>query len=331
MRNKKKKYKYENQFVKVPRRGLGAGKGIFMNITLTELLFPRRCPVCGGIPEERGRLFCASCMRELPYIRGRRCAKCGKALSGEGALCRNCSGHGRSFRFCLCLFRYDGVAAEIMAGLKYRHKREYAEALAYLLFRQFGTALRVLSPDALIPVPVHKKRRKQRGYNQAEEICKALCIFLTADMRAMRNMGLSAALQHEVRALCLRQEQEAAQVRRVRAERNGPLPAASGICEARPPAGRAVSGRRAGNFRTVSDLLIRSKNTEAQKDLNAAERLLNLQQAFSAGKRYTDIKTVVLLDDIYTTGATMEACTRVLLSAGVEKVYGLCVCAGADV
>ena len=67
--------------------------------------------------------------------------------------------------------------------------------------------------------------------------------------------------------------------------------------------------------------LYRRKKTAASKELNAAERLKNLMSAFYAGPIPQDLRRVLLVDDIFTTGATMESCTRTLLAAGVEEVY----------
>lgn len=67
--------------------------------------------------------------------------------------------------------------------------------------------------------------------------------------------------------------------------------------------------------------LYRRKKTAASKELNAAERLKNLMSAFYAGPISQDLRRVLLVDDIFTTGATMESCTRTLLAAGVEEVY----------
>ena len=67
--------------------------------------------------------------------------------------------------------------------------------------------------------------------------------------------------------------------------------------------------------------LYRRKKTAPSKELNAAERLKNLMSAFYAGPIPQDLRRVLLVDDIFTTGATMESCTRTLLAAGVEEVY----------
>lgn len=76
------------------------------------------------------------------------------------------------------------------------------------------------------------------------------------------------------------------------------------------------------------DLLKRSKNTEPQKELGPSGRLKNLEKAFSAEYITEDIHRVILIDDIYTTGSTIEACTRALKSAGIKKVYYFAVCIG---
>lgn len=82
----------------------------------------------------------------------------------------------------------------------------------------------------------------------------------------------------------------------------------------------------------INDLLIRDKRTLPQKGLNDKERLKNLIQAFSLDKEklktYNDINKVVLVDDIYTTGSTIEACTNILQQNGVMEVYYISLCIG---
>lgn len=82
-----------------------------------------------------------------------------------------------------------------------------------------------------------------------------------------------------------------------------------------------------------ADLLIRIRKTLPQKELNPAERLNNLRLAFAVSDFYKAHpeqipRRVVLADDIYTTGSTMEACTRVLKAAGVKQVYIMSICIG---
>lgn len=86
-------------------------------------------------------------------------------------------------------------------------------------------------------------------------------------------------------------------------------------------------GRELG-IPVCADLLLRSRKTAPQKELNPAERLKNLEEAFEAGSIPSGIGTVILVDDIYTTGSTIEACTRALKRMGVKKVYFLAICIG---
>lgn len=76
------------------------------------------------------------------------------------------------------------------------------------------------------------------------------------------------------------------------------------------------------------NLLIRVKKTRAQKELNDQERLANLKDAFSVRKGEIPYRTIILVDDIYTTGSTMDAAAKALKGRGVPNVYGLCACVG---
>ena len=75
------------------------------------------------------------------------------------------------------------------------------------------------------------------------------------------------------------------------------------------------------------DVLFRKRRTGAQKALGPEARIRNLAGAFSAGN-VRGLQSVIIVDDIFTTGSTMEACTRVLLSAGVKTVFGVTLCVG---
>ena len=86
-----------------------------------------------------------------------------------------------------------------------------------------------------------------------------------------------------------------------------------------------IIGERLG-IRVLPDLLVRTKRTMPQKELSAAERLKNLSGAFAAGASHPEIRRILLVDDIYTTGSTIEACSRVLRSAGAECIYFVVIC-----
>jgi predicted amidophosphoribosyltransferase len=80
------------------------------------------------------------------------------------------------------------------------------------------------------------------------------------------------------------------------------------------------------------DLVIRSKNTQAQKLLSDKERIENTKNAFSTSEntRKYDIinKRIMIVDDIYTTGSTIDSMAKVLIASGAKEVYGLCIAIG---
>ena len=78
-------------------------------------------------------------------------------------------------------------------------------------------------------------------------------------------------------------------------------------------------------------VLVRVKKTRPQKDLDSAARQENLADAFVADANLVQTYSrVILVDDIYTTGSTMESCAKALLSAGVQQVYGFALSSGRD-
>ena len=89
----------------------------------------------------------------------------------------------------------------------------------------------------------------------------------------------------------------------------------------------AYMGERLG-IPVEEKLLIRLKKTSPQKELNDSARRENLKNAFQVCGNDVKLKRVVLIDDIYTTGSTLDAAAAALLAAGVEKVYFLSICIG---
>lgn len=228
---------------------------------LLDLLFPRRCPVCGGIVQPPGALICPACVSQLSPVKAPACRKCGKEVFGEHVeYCADCARRRRTFVSGTALLNYNEAARHSMAAIKYKNKREYLDFYSEALAFRFADTVRGWQPDALIPVPVHPSRRRKRGYNQAEELA-----------------------------------------RRLGAQWNIPVE------------------RR---------LLIRVRKTQPQRNLNPEERLRNLQAAFAVQKGISVPKRVLLVDDIYTTGSTMEACSRVLKAAGAEEIHFVVICIG---
>lgn len=230
---------------------------------ITGILFPRRCPVCGDIVTPKGELICPACAGKLSPVRQPVCKRCGReVLSGRMEYCAACAGRRRSFEAGAALLNYNEVARRSIAAVKYKNKREYLDFYAAAMARRFGRTVSRWDCGVLVPVPIHISRRRERGFNQAEEL----------------------------------------------AERLG----------------------RAWNMPVDGTLLVRVKKTAPQRNLDPAERLRNLRDAIAVGERTAgDIpESVILVDDIYTTGSTVEACARALKAAGVKRVYFVAVCTG---
>lgn len=79
------------------------------------------------------------------------------------------------------------------------------------------------------------------------------------------------------------------------------------------------------------NVLFREKKTQPQKKLSKNNRKKNVENAFKVSKNVVKYKQIILVDDIYTTGATIDACTYVLKQAGVQKVWFISICIGAGI
>lgn len=225
-----------------------------------DLLFPRRCPVCGGVAMPKGRLICPACLKQLSFVSSPACMKCGKEIgSREQEYCADCIRRKKSFTRGFALLNYDSRAAVSMAAVKYHNKREYLDFYARAAALRFKKQFRQAGIQVIVPVPVHASRLKTRGFNQAAVLAEKL----------------SAEL---------------------------------GI--------------------PWEELLIRVKKTDPQKSLGSAERLKNLRGAFEAEQEAGKWERVLLVDDIYTTGSTVEICSRALLKTGVKQVFVFAVCIG---
>lgn len=226
-----------------------------------DIIYPCRCPVCDDIVLREEGAVCPECRKKLPYVKEPCCKKCGKQIRREEEeYCTDCQKKRHIYTEGKALFSYDAVMKQSVAAFKYKGRQEYAVWYGRELAKHFGAQLKRWGAEALIPVPVHRVRCRERGYNQAALLAREVSLH-------------------------------------------------TGI-------------------KTDETLLIRKKKTIAQKELSTRERGKNLQEAFQLQKNVVQYKKVVLVDDIYTTGSTADACAKVLKQGGVEQVYLLCLCIG---
>ena len=221
--------------------------------TLTDLFYPRRCPVCDRAVSPFGSLICETCKNGFQYIRHPYCLKCGKKLAVETAeYCGDCMHRRHLFDGGRALFVYKS-AADSIYRFKYKGRQEYGAYYAACMAAQLGGWIAACRPDALIPVPIHASKKRVRGYNQADVLAREL--------------------------------------------------------------GRLV------DVPVKYDLVQRVRKTAPMKDLPLAERQNNLKKAFKIFCNDVKLSTVIIVDDIYTTGSTIDAMSCELRRAGVEHIY----------
>lgn len=139
---------------------------------LVEIVYPPRCLLCGA-PGFDDRDICASCNQELPWIESS-CVQCAIPLaddSGDRLRCGNCLKKSPSFDHSLSLFSYERNAVSLIQQLKFNQKLACSRLLGTMLadlVEQAGPCL----PDCVLPVPLNKKRLRQRGFNQSVELAR---------------------------------------------------------------------------------------------------------------------------------------------------------------
>lgn len=232
-------------------------------IPIIDLIFPRRCPVCQDIVTsgDGSGLICPDCRKRLPYVKHPCCMKCGKEIGEEDVeYCSDCIRIPKHFIKGFPIFNYTEPIQKGIMAFKYYNRREYAEFYGEEMWNRYAESYKQIRPDGILPVPLHWRKKRSRGYNQAEVLA----------------IRLGQRLQVPV----------------------------------------------------YTKLLVRQIYTTPQKELNDKERLNNLKKAFLFRENDVKLNRILLVDDIYTTGATIEACTQALLQAGVEQVYYTSICIG---
>ncbi len=228
---------------------------------LLNILYPRRCPICEKLLFRDEALICRSCARSLPFAREPLCVCCGKPVgSDEQLLCPDCEIHPHIYNEGRAVFLYEkGVRASINR-LKFFNRREYVPFYSLCLSMLLHEKNMYWHAQCLAPIPMHPKKRAQRGFDQA----------------ALLATGLS----------------------------------------------------RISGLPVLNDLLVRKRYTASSKKLGRTARRKNLRGVFCVRQGLQVPESVILIDDIYTTGATMDEAALALRRAGVKRIYFLTVCIG---
>ncbi len=221
---------------------------------LQDLIFPPHCLHCSAqLPDSHPPLFCAHCLEAIQYIRSPLCLCCGRPLlAGNNRLCGNCLTNPPQYDKARSLFAYASPIDQHLLALKFRGQLTGLSSLQQLsLSVDFLQDFSI--PDYIIPVPLHRKRLQERGFNQALLLARTLCY----------------PWQDKIHP----------------------------------------------------DILRRSYPTVPQATLNGKERRHNLRGAFlvHTPQKVTG-KKILLVDDVFTTGSTVNECSRVLRQTKAKSI-----------
>ncbi len=131
------------------------------------VVFPSACPACGRALSAPGRgPLCEPCWGSLARHAGTTCA-CGLPLATEAAACGRCRRGRQPFAAGASLGPYEGPLRVAVQQLKYHGRRRAAARIAALLLEDESVRRLVATSDVLVPVPLHPRRLRERGYNQS--------------------------------------------------------------------------------------------------------------------------------------------------------------------
>lgn len=142
--------------------------------TIPNILYPSRCLLCGAAGSEE-RDLCQACAHALPYNR-RPCRICALPLppaAPADGICGDCQKRRPRFDRCLAPLLYSADVSLLISRLKFGQKLNHARLLSQLLLDHLEQQ-QLFSVDLLLPVPLHRLRLRERGYNQALEIARPL-------------------------------------------------------------------------------------------------------------------------------------------------------------
>ncbi len=216
------------------------------------VLLPHKCTFCRRAIDYKNNIFiCPDCMNSLPFIKGRKCLRCGIPIH-ENAMpvCKTCRMHKHIFTQAFIPLIYKDSVRRSIVSLKFYERKSACRAFAYLITNRIVEEGFPLF-DFITYIPISKSRLKERGYNQAELIAK-----------------MCGEILH--------------------------LP--------------------------VISTLHRVDGTPRQSGLSATQRRINAKRSFKKLDKKLN-GTALLIDDVYTTGSTLNYTSNLLLQMGCDEVY----------
>jgi len=222
-----------------------------------QLLLPAECLVCHGLlnPRDATRIVCPLCRQRWRAVRPPWCERCGQPEPHFGP-CRLCAEWPAPLTSVRSAVWLDGGARQAVHGLKYGGLPRIADDLAAAMGK---VRPETDGPSVLIPIPLAKKRLRERGYNQSEKLARALA--------------------------------------------------------------------RQWRIPVLLDVLVRTRETPTQTALTPGTRLANVRAAFAVANvqcsMINDHWTLIIVDDVFTTGATLAEAARALEQAGASSVMGV--------
>lgn len=225
-------------------------------LAIKELCFPPRCLGCdANLPTSADPMFCLACADNIEFIKEPLCSLCGKAFpkaAGGNHRCSRCLKKAPLYNRARAIAHYKGPLVKAIHDFKYGGRTAALSSFANL--RNSLPHLGIFGEvDIILPVPLHIKRLRERGFNQAQQLAQTF----------------------------FPEEKE----------------------------------------KILVNLLLRHKWTAPQTGLSGSARRKNLKNAFQVTNAdEVKKKNVLLVDDVYTTGATVNECAKVLRRAGAREV-----------
>ena len=211
-------------------------------------LFPQNCLLCCA--EAGDATLCASCLADLPLLATPGCPICAhpNSVQTQGEICGACLRQPPAFLRCIAAYTYHFPVDKLITALKYNHQFAVIDTLTAPLIARLSTET---LPDALIAMPLHPQRLRERGFNQSLLLAR-----------------------HMARRL--------------------QLPLLQTACQ-------------------------RVRHTSPQTTLAIEQRRLNMRNAFSCNQTVAN-KRIAIIDDVMTTGSSLDSLSRVLLRVGATEV-----------